>query len=391
MNGIKFIRQNGGLARKIAGDDHVSGLIVYGDVAFEKNVLLSIDELPSLGVTETSHPVLHYHVSEFYRMSPGAKLYIQSVAVSDGNYSEVKVLQNFAEGSIKQLAICDYKSSVSQLTNAITTLNALAVAIASNNTPLSILLSMKVATADMLTLPNLHLLKCDRVSVVLGQDAGGRGSYLKTLQPSHSFIGTVLGALASANVHESIEWVEKFNMVTTAYPKQLTGGSVLAREMDIVGFCDGSLARDYTQSQIASLHDKGYIFGIKHVGTTGTYFNSSATAGDIESDFLYIENNRTIDKAIRQINKKLLPKLSGPAYIDADSGFLRAETVSGLEALAAEPLDQMMRDAELSGYSVTIDPTQQVLRTSKLEVLVKLIPVGVLRNIEVKIGLTLKK
>ncbi|MGR3791563.1 DUF2586 family protein [Flavobacterium sp. TN-1] len=84
-------------------------------------------------------------------------------------------------------------------------------------------------------------------------------------------------------------------------------------------------------------------------------------------------------------------QLSGPAYIDADSGFLRAETVSGLEALAAEPLDQMMRDAELSGYSVTIDPTQQVLRTSKLEVLVKLIPVGVLRNIEVKIGLTLKK
>lgn len=391
MAGIKFVRQNGGLSRKLAGDDHISGLIVYGDAVFAKKLLLSVDELEDSGVTATTHPVLHYHVSEFFRIAPGAKLYAQSVLSSDGNYSEVKVLQNFAEGNIKQFAVCDYKTAVSELENAITRLQAIAVEIGDLNTPLSILLSMKVVTADMVTLPDTHAFDCDRVSTVLGQDAGGRGNYLKTANPSLSAIGAILGAVAFAKVHESIEWVEKFNMVSTAYEKVLTGGNALARELDVLGLCDGSLISDYTALQLQSIQDKGYIFGIKHIGIAGSYINSSTTAADLESDYLFIENNRTIDKAIREINKKLLPKISGPAYVDPDSGFLNLETVSALEALASEPLDRMVRDGELSGFTVQIDPNQQVLRDSKLEVIVKLIPVGTLREITVKIGLTLKK
>ncbi|WP_268846743.1 DUF2586 family protein [Flavobacterium aestivum] len=391
MGGIKFIRQNGGLSRKLAGDDHISGLIVYGDAVFAKKLLLSEDELETNGITATSHPVLHYHVSEFFRIASGAKLYIQSVAASDGNYSEIKVLQNFAEGNIKQIAICDYKTSVSGLEAAMTRLNTIATELGDLNTPLSVLLSMKVVTADMVALPDLHSFDNERVSFVLGQDAGGRGMYLKTTQPSLSNIGAALGAVALSKVHESIEWVEKFDLVSTTYPKALTGGNVLARELDVLGLCDGTLISDYTAAQLKSIQDKGYIFGIKHIGTTGSFFNASSTAADLESDYLYIENNRTIDKAIRQINKKLLPKLSGPAYVDADTGFLNLETVSALEALASEPLDRMFRDGELSGFTLQIDPNQQVLRDSKLEVIVKLIPVGTLRELIVKIGLTLKK
>lgn len=391
MGGIKFIRQNGGLSRKLAGDDHISGLIVYGDAVFAKKLLLSEDELATNGITATSHPVLHYHVSEFFRIAPGAKLYVQSVAVSDGNYSEIKVLQNFAEGNIKQIAICDYKTAVSELEAAMTRLNTISTELGDLNTPLSVLLSMKVVTADMVTLPDLHSFDCERVSFVLGQDAGGRGMYLKATQPSLSCIGAALGTVALSKVHESIEWVEKFNLVSTTYPKALTGNNVLARELDVLGMCDGSVISDYTAQQLISIQGKGYIFGIKHIGTTGSFFNTSSTAADLESDYLFIENNRTIDKAIRQINKKLLPKLSGPAYVDADTGFLNLETVSALEALASEPLDRMFRDGELSGFTVQIDPNQQVLRDSKLEVIVKLIPVGTLREIIVKIGLTLKK
>ena len=391
MNGIKFIRQNGGLARKIAGEDHISALVIYGEAEVEKNLVTSIDDLLILGVSEVSNPVLHYHVCEFFRIAPGAKLFIKSKAVSDGLYSEVKVLQNYSEGSIRQIAIVDFKTSISQVTNAVTTLNEIAVQLASNNTPLSVILSMKVETTDMVNLPNLHLLKSDRVSVVIGQDAGGRGKYLKLTNPSLSCIGSVLGAVALSKVHESIEWVEKFNLVTTAYPKELTGNAITAREMDVCGFCDGSELQNYTFSQLRSIDDKGYIFAIKHIGTTGTYFNSSITCADLESDFLYIENNRAIDKAIREINKKLLPKLSGPAYIDIETGFLKVETISALEALAIEPLDQMFRDGEISGFVLEIDPNQQVLRDSKLEIVTKIIPVGTLREILVKIGLTLKK
>ena len=87
----------------------------------------------------------------------------------------------------------------------------------------------------------------------------------------------------------------------------------------------------------------------------------------------------------------LIKKVSGPAYIDPDTGLLEASGVAALEALCDDVLDEMKRNGEISGYEAYINPNQQVLRTSKLEVIVKIVPVGTLRKIEVKIGLTLKK
>lgn len=391
MNGIKFVRQNGGLSRQLDGTDHISGLIIYGEPAIQKQLILSADELENKNITVATHPVLFYQTSEFFRINPGAKLYIQSVAQSDGNYTEIKVLQNFAEGNIKQVAICDFKREYNTLANSVAKLNGIAAELGSANTPLSILLSVKVEATDIAALINLHSLASERVSVVIGQDAGGLGNYLSQIYSSISCIGAVLGAVSKAKVHESIAWVEKQNLVTTAYPKNLTNSVEKARELDSAAFCDGSLIGDYTSQQIQSIHDKGYLFLVKYTGIAGTYLNDSFTATSLEDDFAYLENNRTIDKAVRGINKVLLPKVSSPAYIDSDTGTLDPTTVAALEALCDEPLDQMQRDGEISGYTVYINPNQQVLRTSKLEVTVKLIPVGILREITVKISLTLKK
>ena len=43
-----------------------------------------------------------------------------------------------------------------------------------------------------------------------------------------------------------------------------------------------------------------------------------------------------------------------------------------------------------SGFKVIIDPNQSILSTSKLAVIVKLIPVGVLREVTVSIGFKIK-
>lgn len=391
MNGVKFIRENGGLGRRLQGEDFISGLIVYGETATDKRLILSMDELDKAGITATTHPVLHYHASEFFRINEGAKLYVQSVAQSDGNYTEVKVMQNFAEGNIRQIAICDFKRAFNTLSNSVAKLNQIATELGALNIPLSVLLSVKVQTSEMTALTNLHTLNAERVSVVLGQDKGGRGGYLAATHPSLSCIGAVLGAIAKAKVSESIAWVEKQNLVSTAYPKALTGGTEKARELDSIGFCDGSNLGNYTPQQLEAIHDKGYIFGMKHTGVAGTFLNDSFTATSLESDFAYLENNRTIDKAIREINKVLIKKVSGPAYIDPDTGLLEATGVAALEALCDDVLDQMVRDGEVSGFEVFINPNQQVLRTSKLEVVVRIVPVGTLRKIEVKIGLALSK
>lgn len=391
-NGVKFVRQNGGLSRLLPGSDHISALIVYGALAAVPAMLaLSPEDLTTAGITETTNPVLVYHAQEFFRVNPGAKLYLQGVTASDGTYSEVKTLQSFAGGDIRQIGICDYKTASSNIAARVANLNQVCNDLAALNVPLSAVISFKIASSEMLTLPPLHTLNAERVSVVIGQDAGGRGAYLAATYPSIGMIGSTLGAISRAKVHESIGWVENQNMVSTAYEKALTGNVEKARELDVPGFADGSKTSDYTPQQLQAITDKGYLFGVKYTGNAGTYFNDSFTATLLTSDYAYIENNRTIDKAVRGINRVLLPKVSGPAYIDPDTGKLDRSTVSALEAICDDVLDQMQRDGEISGYGVYINPDQQILRTSKLEVVVKLIPVGTMREITVKIGLTLQK
>lgn len=389
MNGVKFVRENGGLNRLLSGEDHISGLVVVGEAALESQLVLSVEELAEKGITVAAMPVTFYQINEFFRINPGAKLYVKGVKTSDGTYSEVKQLQNFAEGKLRRVAVCDFKRAASELSAAVGSLNQVAKDLRALNIPLSTFLSVKVAAQDMADLPSLHTLDAENVSVVLGQDMGGLGRFLSVADPSLSAIGAVLGASSKAKVHESIAWVEKQNLVSGAYSKLLADDKELAREMDILGFCDGSLLSSYTPQKIQEMNEKGYIFGIKYAGQAGSYFNDSFTATKKDDDFAYIENNTTVDKAIREINRVLTPKISSPVYIDPDTGFLENSSVSALEALCDDVLDQMVRDGEVSGYKVYINPAQQILRDSKLEVVLKIVPVGTLREITVKIGLTL--
>nr|WP_314287068.1 DUF2586 family protein [uncultured Capnocytophaga sp.] len=389
MNGVKFIRKNGGLGRELTGEDHISGLIVYGETAVAPTLLLSVEELAGKAITHTANPVLHYHITEFFRINEGAKLYVQSVASADGNYTEVKTLQAFAQGKLRQIAVCDFKTELSGLDNALSKLNAIGKELAKRITPASLLYSFKLKAEDIANLPDLHTKNAELVSVVIGQDGAGRGNYIAQTTPAVGCIGATLGALSKAQVHESIGWVEKQNLVSIAYDKALTGDTLQALELDVPALADGTKLSSLTPAQVEALHGKGYIFLTQYAGNAGTYFNDSFTATATTSDFAYIENNRTIDKAIRELNRVLVPKISGPAYIDPDTGNLQTATVSAISALCEEPLDAMKRNGELSGYKVYINPRQRILQTSKLEVVLKIVPVGTMREIEVAIGFTL--
>ena len=62
--------------------------------------------------------------------------------------------------------------------------------------------------------------------------------------------------------------------------------------------------------------------------------------------------------------------------------------VSFLETTAGEALEEMEKAGEISGYKAEIDPAQNVLATSALEIVIKKVPVGVMRKVTVKIGYT---
>jgi hypothetical protein len=123
------------------------------------------------------------------------------------------------------------------------------------------------------------------------------------------------------------------------------------------------------------------------MGIDGSYFNDSGSAIAVSNDFAYIENNRTIDKAIRNMRALLLPALSSPIKVNAD-GTLTEDSVQYFQSLAKRALETMERDAEVSAYEVTINPAQNVISTSKIVISVLIVPVGVARRIEVNVSFT---
>ncbi len=409
MNGITFNRQNGGLGRRLPGEDHISGLLIH-EVGFpimfnngEPIWIDSVAHLESLGGLAVDFPFVHYHVSEYFRIKPNSRLLLSN-SDTVGLENAIRAMVNFSEGKLRQIGvfITGLDNAIEQnywdnFTNMINGLQTVALEFSSQNKPFSVLFfNPEVTVARMLALPDLKAMNADRVSVLLGTDGGGRGRYDYVNSASNAGIaygniGAVLGAVSRAKVNESIAWVERQNLVTTAYDKDVYAeGNTLAKELDVPAFVDGSLVSSYTADQLESLHNKGYIFMVKHVGFAGTYLNDSFTATARNSDFAYIENNRTMDKAQRGVYGALLPKISGPLLIDATSGFIREDVVAGLEALAAQPLEQMERDGEISGFNVFINPEQEVLQTSVLNVTLSVVPVGVMRNIVVNLGFTLQ-
>ncbi len=142
------------------------------------------------------------------------------------------------------------------------------------------------------------------------------------------------------------------------------------------------------------MNDWGYVFLRKFMGTTtitGTYFNSSRTAIIVTNDYSYIERNRTINKAVRGTRESFLPLLSSRIYLNSN-GTIRTTDIANFQAKGGEPLGRMQADGDLSGdagnkgYAIVIDPTQNVLGTGILYITIKLLPVAIGRQINVKIG-----
>jgi hypothetical protein len=206
------------------------------------------------------------------------------------------------------------------------------------------------------------------VGATIYSDAGNSSN-----KYSVGIAGLAIGMLSLAKVHESIAWVE-------AFPSGI----------GTPAFSDGTLVKNCDAAVIAALDAKHYLFLVYQGGMAGSFMNDSYTMDLDTSDYLYIEANRSMDKAIRGIRTYLVPKLSGPIYLDPTTGKLNADDVAYLEVLAGKQLEDMGKAKELSGYKVTIDPAQNVLSTSEIEFVIQKVGVGVMRKFKVTIKNTTK-
>ena len=380
---LTIVRQNGNVPKSQNGQDHVSGFVAYlleADIpaAFKAEpvqAVSTIDKAEELGITADatawSVKMLHYQLEEVFRINPSITLYVGLFSKPEiMTFQELKTVQNYAEGAIRQMAI--WNGDTAPTADNIVKLEAVADSLDTENAPLSTLYAPLVSNYK--NLPSNLATNNPRVSVVIAQAGSGTGAELykskdNKTKATVSAIGVALGTLSKAAVHQCIAWVKNF-------PSGIS--------MPALG--DGTLVRTIDKGELEKLDTNRYLFLNNVVGVAGSYWNDSHTMDSPTSDYAAIESVRTMDKAVRGIRTYLTPELGGNVYIDPDTGKLQSYTVSHLETTANIPLEEMEKAGELSGYKAEIDAEQDVLSTSTIEVTIKNVPVGVVRKFKVKIG-----
>lgn len=383
---LKILRENGNVPKSLPGEDHITGLVFYmaaADIpdAFKSErvqALSTIDAAEGAGITADAESwavrVLHYQLSELYRLNPAVSLYVGIFEKPQGaqTFAELKTVQNFAAGRIRQIGVWCGDTPVSG--DALTALQGIGDALAEEEAELSIVYAPKVADIKQQAVNLAGENKC-RVSVVIGQAGSGTGAELykdkaNAAKASVSGLGVVMGLISAASVHQSIAYIKQFP----------TGVSLPA-------FGDGTLVRDVDKALIETLDSTGrYLFFVTHTGLAGSYMNDSHTMDSGTSDYAAIESVRTMDKAVRGIRTYMKPELGGNVYVDASTGKLASYTVAHLETVANQALEAMERAGELSGYKAEIDAAQDVASSGTVEIVIKNVAVPVMRHVRIKIG-----
>ena len=169
----------------------------------------------------------------------------------------------------------------------------------------------------------------------------------------------VCGLYARAKVNTSIGKVEEF---------PLNG---------VLGLLPSGI-EDY----IEILDEAGYTTARQYIGLEGYYISNSRSFAPPTSDYVFMENVRTMYKAVREVRKQALYKL----HMDIDPSEMETE-LAAHEKFLEIPLDAMVVDKEISKGNVIIDTNQNILGTSNLKIKVRIVPMGVVRNMEMEFAL----
>ena len=382
MAKLNITYAQGALGSVAASQDHISALVFVGDditdgasgitgiSSFTGGHIIQVtskEGAEAAGITSTAFPKVNYNIANFFEENTTGLVWVAFIEDSGTTYTaELNYIQKFTEGKIRQFGIVDERElDVSVLANIEAGLNALR----NLKMPACAIVGMDTSSLNYTTLPDLAAASYNTLAVMVGQDGAS------TLSGSTSLpeVGAVLGATSAMPVNVSPAYfrLNKYDNITTA--------PALGNGVEIK-----SLADSYLE---ANLDNKNYLRFQKVVGDSSVYLNQSFTAGSRTSDYKSIELNRVIDKAARNINLYLSPELNSPIQLN-ENGYIAEGRMNELISIAGTGLADMKSNGEISAYRVAIDPTQNILGTNKLEVVVKVIPYATANEIDVTLGYT---
>lgn len=410
---VTFNIQVGQLGR--LGDTRKSGGLVMGGVPTssvnlgETYVIYSVKAAENLGLDSTyditNKVLVHYHISEFFRLNPSGELYFmlvpQGTSMTDMVNKDLafgaKLLRD-GEGKVWVLGIIlnpldTYTPSLAggfdeDVLLAIPKAQELADSEfqAKRFIP-SIFIEGREINGLVGDMDDLHSLvggPYRNVTVVGLQDIAIAA--LEVVFSKHAAVGTAVGISTIKELHESYAWAKSdFNITDAAQGRFLE-----------VGLSSNISLADITEADQSAYHDKGLVFGRVFPRVDGVYFSQSLVCAPIDDDFNASELVEVIYEAVYQTYLVLVPWINATVDVDTSTGRIEIKTRKIIEAEIRTKITTSMSNNISSLELVIVDPEKDennvpyptFLLDSTLRVIIGIVPKGKAKQIIVNIGFT---
>lgn len=390
---VEIFIENGNLGLVPTTADGVAGLIVPATAKpnlplYAPKQIFSLKDAETLGLTKANDDAEKIdawrQIKEFYdEAGNGAELFLMTYPfertmtdLSDpANVTHsVRTLLDYADGRIRVLGVSrfiDTNVAYNQISlggididahTAAQKLNALSNEYMTNFSPFVGLIDGRGWNGQIADLVDLRTYSYRKVGIVLASSK---------LHQNSAAIGLTLGRMAKI-------------------PVQMNIGRVKSDALNVTDACltNGTELKSFSKAKLDAIHDKGYIIFRKFVGRSGVYFNDDATATTSTDDYLYLSNNRVIHKALIIVYQTYVEELNDDVDITQE-GKLNPTYVGYLQQIIAKALKVLMLDeGNISGYSIYINPNQNVIVTDKVVISGHVIPKGKSKKIGFNLGFT---
>lgn len=403
--GATINKLNGGLGRTSGESDRiialVMGMTLSGSLAYNKPVeLLDITEAETAGITETADDtngeLVHYHLSEMFRLCPGFTYYLIPVDKTK-TIAQLVADKDFLSAirGIEGINVVGIAGLTDKITAALTNaplLQGLVDSFALENILIDGVFVEGVgadAAQTITSYGDLRTLTAPNVCFVIGQDP--LIASLKIAYAKHAAIGTALGSVAVRAVHEDVGSVD-----IETKPGARKGDENYSLSDETTGrwasaaLSDGTTFKSLTPAEQKSLTDKGYMYVGCFNGYSGFFWNGCPSAVSKTSDYAYFNYNCIWNKAARIIRQTLIPKIRSKAQKDPTTGYLKTTWVAYLAGLINSKLETMVTAGNCEDFDVYINPNQTPTEDKPLNIKVQIVADDIVHEFEVDLGYTTK-
>lgn len=386
---VKINLQNGTLGAVLATNDGIAGMVLTGAsegdiVAGTPFLVASLTDAENQGLTEDGNPFAYKAVKEFYdEAGEGALLYlllvpdtmtVEDMADKTNADGAVKLL-DYGGGKIRLLGVMYDAADDGAITvtdgidslcyDAAANMQTLAVAYAAKQVPFRGFIGatgtgFSGGVPDVLSstdLINQTGSAYPYAAILIGDTAAGGDACL----------GLLLGRLARVPVQRKASRVKTGPLASV-----------------VTAYIGTTPVEEYTTTSV--IHDRAFITLRTFPNKNGYFFANDFTCTPTTDDYHFAARGRVIDKASIIAYATYVEEVDEEVPVD-DTGKIAAGYAKYLEQKITNQLNlSMTANREVSAVSCFVDPAQNVLATSKVNIVLKVRPVGYASDIEVNLG-----